>query len=365
MHVGKRTVAAVDAGTDGSLRIAGRRSANPGALLGFAETDTDADLGKGGTELAAHLSESAARHDVATVAEPVACAPGAQGLAAMDCVVEAGSDSTLTTTDPAAADEQGPLRVASRCASPNLAFLSDEPGVPGFESAPGQCVGAGESASAPAPGPTLGGSAEAAPLDARKANAPPVNRRCRDWPKEAVEVVINHAKAARWDEVQQALDAGFPVWKRTTPPRGRFSLLHHAALQGHSSMVRRLLATGHADPNCINTGFVSPTMLAASRGHLEALVALVEAGGFVDRVPNSNYGATAIASAVRYGHVEVVRYLAGLPEVDLCALDRRGRSLLDLAGKGGPDVRDVLLQAQVRGLLLAPSSRRAYQQLML
>jgi len=99
-----------------------------------------------------------------------------------------------------------------------------------------------------------------------------------EWPPHRVNEVIVYAYEEQWDRAGSALDAGFPVNAAGT---GNVSLLLWAAYKGCVPMVRRLLALGaHVDVRGYSQW--TPAHYAASFGHADVLVALVEAGADVN-----------------------------------------------------------------------------------
>jgi ankyrin repeat protein len=128
----------------------------------------------------------------------------------------------------------------------------------------------------------------------------------------------------------------------------RFEGLYDAVQSGTAVDVRQLLAAG-ADPNEVEeAGDVTPLMAAASRGDLEIVKALVEAGADVNALAEDlsddldefeyldevfqnaeAHGMTALLYAVVYGHAEVKAYLTSLTDPGLRAqaraVERRAR----------------------------------------
>jgi ankyrin repeat protein len=109
----------------------------------------------------------------------------------------------------------------------------------------------------------------------------------------------------------------------------KFESLCYAIAEGSAADVGQLLAAG-ADPNEIEeAGDLTPLMVAAARGDLEIVKALVKASAdvnalaedlsgdlddfeFLDEAFQQGevHGLTALIYAVLYGHAEVKKYLA-------------------------------------------------------
>ena len=92
-----------------------------------------------------------------------------------------------------------------------------------------------------------------------------------------------------------------------------FTALHFAVQQKHADVVQVLIDAG-ADIKTTNDGH-SSLRLAILSGELTTVKMLVEAGADV-RATDAE-GATCLISAAYFGHTDTVRYLVGLPEVDL------------------------------------------------
>jgi len=93
-------------------------------------------------------------------------------------------------------------------------------------------------------------------------------------PPPSVEVMLGHANADRWDDVEAGLAAGFDV-NAATPPYHE-TLLFVAVHKGNMAMVARLLAAG-ADPNAHSYGTTILYRVAAG-GTVEMLAALLASG---------------------------------------------------------------------------------------
>ena len=117
--------------------------------------------------------------------------------------------------------------------------------------------------------------------------------------------------------------------------------LHRAVLRKHSDVVKVLIDAG-ADVEAMNDGR-TPLHCACVAGNPEIVQMLVEAGADVCAVDNKSDRCLSIAA--RYGHTETVRYLVGLPEVDVNHRNFLGHTALDCARKKQhADVVQVLLE---------------------
>lgn len=93
-------------------------------------------------------------------------------------------------------------------------------------------------------------------------------------------------------------DAGSPGW----------SALHYAAFNGHTEIVRFLVAN-HAALNARAPNGNTALMLAARNGHKEVVGILVEAGADVGL--DDSEGDTALSLAVKAGNTEIADRLRG------------------------------------------------------
>ena len=87
----------------------------------------------------------------------------------------------------------------------------------------------------------------------------------------------------------------------------------------------------------------SPLLVASIEGGLSVVKVLVEAGA--DVCVTDNDGDTCLTLASYFGHTETVRYLVGLPEVDVNHKDSAGCTALLAAAEKHPDVVEVLIDA--------------------
>ena len=118
------------------------------------------------------------------------------------------------------------------------------------------------------------------------------------------------------------------------------SALDFAAHQDHPDVVRVLIDAG-ADIDTNNDGH-SPLHLASRSGALEVVKMLVKAGAGVNATDGN--GRTCLIDAAHYGHTETVRYLVGLPEVDVNYRGMCSETALHCAvNQGHPDMVQVLI----------------------
>ena len=120
--------------------------------------------------------------------------------------------------------------------------------------------------------------------------------------------------------------------------------LHLAVEHRHADVVQVLIDAG-ADIEATDRAGCSPLLLASSPlGSAKIVKQLVEAGAGVHAVdPKGN---TCLLLAALRGHTDTVRYLAGLPEVNLNHADNKGYTALHLAVKQKhAEVMQVLLDA--------------------
>ena len=132
------------------------------------------------------------------------------------------------------------------------------------------------------------------------------------------------ARSGRPEAVKLLLEAGAQVDAKET--MRQTTALMWAAEQGHGDVIELLAAAG-ADINAntiveeaeqrrgvsyeqgdnFHTGGVTPLVLAARQGHLEAVRALADNGADLDKA--SGDGSTAMLVAIQNGHYHVARYL--------------------------------------------------------
>ncbi|KXZ43634.1 hypothetical protein GPECTOR_84g310 [Gonium pectorale] len=119
-------------------------------------------------------------------------------------------------------------------------------------------------------------------------------------------------------------------------------LLHIAAEKGHLEAVAALLQAG-ADKDAADETSATPLHIAAENGHVEVVAALLQAGA--NKEAAAETGATALYIAAENGHEEVVRVLlqAG---ANKDAADETGATPLHIAAQNGHvEAIAALLQA--------------------
>ena len=121
------------------------------------------------------------------------------------------------------------------------------------------------------------------------------------------------------------------------------SALFCAADQKHADVVKVLIYAG-ADIETRNTDSWTPLIDACRKGRQPIVKMLVEAGA--DVRATSKKGHTCLTIAAGFGHTETVRYLVGLPQVDLSHKDKEGYTpLLAAVETAGADVAQLLIDA--------------------
>ena len=120
--------------------------------------------------------------------------------------------------------------------------------------------------------------------------------------------------------------------------------LHSAATEGHSDMVQVLIDAG-ADIEAKDDMGCSALLKAAAscKDKLSIVKMLVEAGASV-RVINDNED-SCLTLAAQHGHTETVRYLVGLPEVDIEARNAHARPLFLASENGNTAIVKTLVKA--------------------
>ena len=125
-----------------------------------------------------------------------------------------------------------------------------------------------------------------------------------------------------------------------------FTALHFAVQEGHRDVVEVLIDAG-ADIDAKINGGRTPLHVACLYGELAIVKVLVKAGA--DVCATDDKGTTCLMSALGSGHTETVRYLVGLPDVDVNAANNRSWTSLRIAvtknDKCHPEVVQMLNDA--------------------
>ena len=125
---------------------------------------------------------------------------------------------------------------------------------------------------------------------------------------------------------------------------GNNTALHYSVEEKHTGVVQLLIAAG-ADIETKDSQGCSPLHSACDSGALDIVKMLVEAGAGV-RDTTENGGGTCLTIAAVCGHTEIVRYLVGLPEVDVNHRDSDNDTALYLARKENhTDIVQLLIAA--------------------
>ena len=125
--------------------------------------------------------------------------------------------------------------------------------------------------------------------------------------------------------------------------------LYAAVMEKHTDVVQVLIDAG-ADIDAKDGDGRSPLFLASCLGELTTVTKLVKAGADVRATDSERDTCLILAantpSAAHSGHTDTVRYLAGLPEVDLNQQSGDGHTALHFAvERENPDVVQVLIDA--------------------
>lgn len=123
--------------------------------------------------------------------------------------------------------------------------------------------------------------------------------------------------------------------------------LIQAIHDGDVAVVISLLKQG-ANPNTLDATEASALFLAAEKGHVEIVRALVAAGADVNLVPDEDFptmGASPLYAAAECGHVDVVRVLvSGGADVNFICGDL-STPLIRAADEGYAEIVRILLEA--------------------
>ena len=136
---------------------------------------------------------------------------------------------------------------------------------------------------------------------------------------------------------------GLPEVDVDQPGRDRYTALHSAVIEGHSDVVQVLIDAG-ADIEAKDYDRRSPLLVASALGNLGIVKMLFEAGAGVCVTHMDSD--TCLTLAAHHGHTETVRYLAGLPEVDINHKGKdRDTALHKAVYKGHSKMVQVLIDA--------------------
>ena len=124
----------------------------------------------------------------------------------------------------------------------------------------------------------------------------------------------------------------------------RVTVLHRAA-RGHGAHVVQLLIDAGADIETKDNDGFSPLHRAIAEDALDIVEILVEAGARV--CATNDEGETSLTLAVILGHTETVRYLVGLPQVEVNHQNCKRETALHCAARGQDhaDVVELLIDA--------------------
>ncbi len=159
------------------------------------------------------------------------------------------------------------------------------------------------------------------------------------------------------DEVRAALAAGADADATATGEQQRSSAVLIAARSGNLAALDALLAAG-ANIDAQNRVRLNPLLWACINGDLELARRMVEAGADLDR--RTRFDGVGIHPAAEKGYVELTRYLATLPDMNVNHTNLCGWTpLLEaiILGDGGPEQQEI-----VRILLEAGADRNMVDQ---
>ena len=127
--------------------------------------------------------------------------------------------------------------------------------------------------------------------------------------------------------------------------RDNLSALFDAVRQKHTAVVKLLIDAG-ADLETTNKRLCTPLLYACEKGSQPIVKMLVEAGAEVRCAPQDGHPCLTIAAG--FGHIETVRYLVGVPQVDVSHKEEGGYTALLAAAENcqkRADVVEVLIDA--------------------
>ena len=150
------------------------------------------------------------------------------------------------------------------------------------------------------------------------------------------------------DDVRAALADGADVNATATSEQQRSSAVLIAARAGNLEVLDVLVEAG-ADINAQNRISLNPFLWACINNDLAVAKAMVEAGADLELV--TRFGGVGIHPAAEKGHLELTRYLASLPEMNVNYTNICGwTALLEaiILRDGGPvqqEIVEILLAA--------------------
>ena len=179
------------------------------------------------------------------------------------------------------------------------------------------------------------------------------------------------SRSGALEVVKMLVRAGAGV--NVTDDDGRTCLIH-AARKGHSETVRYLVGLPEVDVNHCNNKNETALHCATNKGHTDVVRVLIAAGADIDTKDEDGCsplhysttpevvkvlvragagvdvtdddGRTCLMLAASNGHTETVRYLVGLPEVDVNHCNSKNETALHYAAKKGhPEAVRVLIDA--------------------
>jgi len=124
------------------------------------------------------------------------------------------------------------------------------------------------------------------------------------------------------------------------------TVMREAALVGNEEEVKRCLREG-ADPNSVDerNNDMTALFMAAWKGHIECMAALLEAGADIDALITD--GTTALIQAAFFGHASALQWLLD-HGANWILTDKEGKTALDYALDRGEDGASEALRAWSR-----------------